>query len=275
MVMVIVIIGILSTIALRTFSSTLENSQFTATEREMDNLVWVISGNPEMITASGRTDYGYIGDTGLLPPDLDALVTDPGICGWEGPYIEMNFGADTNEHKLDAWGEEYDFSINAGRIQIASANAGTKLLDDTTHLLYNTVQVQLYNSNGLPLNYTTGDVSIEYGCGWNSLTFNDRTGKFASGSVPIGLHRVRGIGGNDTTYAYVAVVPSGDVSLEMTTYPNFGTLMSNGCGYISGNGNYIVTEQISNNGAPTFVIDRLRTMFFDGPCWGCDDTYLA
>ena len=274
MALVIALIGILSTIAIRTFSSTLGNSRFTATNREMNNLVWAISGNPDMITASGRTDYGYIGDTGQLPPDLDALIYDPGVCGWEGPYISVNFGADSNQHKLDAWDEEYNFSNNNGRIQISSVNAGTKFLDDTTHLLYNTVQVQLYNSNGLPLNGATGEVSIEYGCTWNSLTFNESTGKFTSSNVPIGMHRVRGVGGDDTTYTYVGIVPSGDVSLEMTTYPSFGTIVSNGCGFISGDGNYIISEQVSNNGAPTFVIDRLQIFFFDGPCWGCEGAYL-
>jgi len=274
LVMVIAIIGILSSIAIRTFGTALGNSRFKATDREMDNISWAISGNPEMITASGRTDYGYVGDTGLLPPDLDALVSDPGVCGWDGPYIESSFGADTNEHKLDAWEEEYGFTIDQGRISISSTNAGTKILDDTTHLLYNTVQVQLYNSNGLPLNNSTGNVSIEYGCGWNSLIFNESTGKFTSNNVPIGMHRIMGIGGDDTTYNYVSIIPSSNVSLEMTTYPNFGTLVSNGCGYISGNGNFIVSEQISNNGSPTFVINKIKTMFFDGPCWGCDDAYL-
>jgi len=276
LVLVIALIGILSTIAIRTFSSTLENARFSATNREMENLSWAIVGNPDLITASGRTDYGYVGDTGHLPPDLDALIVDPGcVCGWDGPYILADIDIEDNAYKFDSWGDEYTYNVEGdGDIQIISDSAGTKTIDNISHLLSNSVQIQLYNSGGYPLDNTSGEISIEYGCGWNSLSFNENTGKFIINTVPIGRHRVRGTGSEDTTYTIIGVVPASDINLEMTIYPKFGTLISNGCGGISGSGNYIVSEQISNTGSPTFIIEDMMVSYTNSPCLGCEYAYL-
>lgn len=91
LVMVIAIIGILSAIAVRALSTTLENARFNKTAKEMNNLVFAVVGNPDLITTFGRTDYGYVGDTGALPGSLDDLFTDNGACGWDGPYITIDF----------------------------------------------------------------------------------------------------------------------------------------------------------------------------------------
>ncbi len=275
LVLVILLISILSTIAFRSISSTLTTTRFEATSREMDNIAQAILGNPELITASGRTDYGYVGDTGQMPPDLDALVSDPDICGWDGPYLTVDVDEDGNAYKTDSWGNEYTFSIDGnGNIRLTSDSAGTKTIGNTSHILQNSVQVQVYNSDGTPLDNTSGDVAIEYGCTWNYLGFNKGTGKFVDYSVPIGHHRIRVSGSADTSYNYIGVVPASEINLEMTIYPQFGELVSNGCGGISGTGNYIVSEQISNTGSPTFIIEDMMVNFSNSPCVGCDDVYL-
>ena len=144
----------------------------------------------------------------------------------------------------------------------------------------NTVQVQLFNSDGVPLDNLSGDIGIQYGCGgpladgWHPLTFNESTGKFVINTVPIGQRLVRGVASGDTTYKTLGVVPGSNSSLEMTVYPTFGTISSDGCGIISGTGNYIVSETIVNNGTPTFLIDKISITFEDGPCWGCENAYL-
>jgi len=276
LVMVIAIIGILSAIAIRSITNTLENARFNITAKEMDRIEWATVGNPDLITTFGRTDYGYVGDTGQLPPNLDALLTDPGgVCGWDGPYISVDFDENPDDYKLDGWANPYTFTVDAiGQIQIISDSAGTKTIDDTSHILYNTVQVQLFNSDGVPLDDLSGDISVEYGCGWTPLTFNENTGKFVINTVPIGQRLVRGVASGDTTYKTLGVVPGSNSSLEMTVYPKFGTISSEGCGTISGTGNYIVSEQVNNNGSPTYLIDKITITFEDGPCWGCENAYL-
>jgi len=281
LVMVIAIIGILSAIAIRTLTGTLENARFNSTAKEMNEIVFGIVGNPDLITTFGRTDYGYVGDTGELPSNLDALFTDNGVCGWDGPYVTVDFEENPDDYKLDGWGKPYTFGINASNIlQVISDSAGTKTIDDTTDLLHNTVQVQLYNSDGVPLDNLSGDINVQYGCGgpladgWHPLSFNESTGKFVLNTVPIGQRLVRGTASGDTTYKTLGVVPGSNSSLEMTVYPTFGTISSDGCGVPGGAGDYIVSETIINNGTPTFLVDKIALTFEDGPCWACDNAYL-
>ena len=91
------------------------------TKEEMGNLKKAMAGDPKKIQDGVRTDFGYIGDWGGLPENLDALVDaqtpswsydkeKKAGAGWNGPYILETFSEEREEYKLDAWNNEYVYS---------------------------------------------------------------------------------------------------------------------------------------------------------------------
>ncbi|RME30712.1 MAG: type II secretion system protein, partial [Candidatus Zixiibacteriota bacterium] len=87
LVVVLIIVGILASVALKSLRTAGVVAKTEQTRHELDKLAWAITGNPERSSGGVRSDYGYIGDVGALPPNLDALVTNPGYATWKGPYI--------------------------------------------------------------------------------------------------------------------------------------------------------------------------------------------
>lgn len=105
-VITIIILGILSGVAVRQLSSTVATAQYEQTKLEMEALSQAIVGNPLAYSAGTRVDFGYVGDVGALPPNLDALVQNPGgYATWKGPYISR--GKTDTDFKLDGWGVAY------------------------------------------------------------------------------------------------------------------------------------------------------------------------
>ncbi|MGH8015698.1 MAG: hypothetical protein ACREBV_05865, partial [Candidatus Zixiibacteriota bacterium] len=100
-----------------------------------------------------RTSYGYVGDVGGMPPNLDALVSNPGsYATWKGPYLRDDYlpssGSSNTEFKVDEWGTAYNYS--AGNT-IASTGGGTtitrNLANSVSDLLYNSVAVAVTDLN--------------------------------------------------------------------------------------------------------------------------------
>jgi len=92
LVMVIIIIGILAGVGMKSMDSALVTAKIESTKRELDALAGAVAGNPDIISNGCRVDFGYMGDVGSLPANLDALVTSPGgYATWKGPYIKNNF----------------------------------------------------------------------------------------------------------------------------------------------------------------------------------------
>ena len=77
-VVVIVIIGILATVALQTMDGAVDNSRHQEAQEELGLLAEAIIGNPNLVSGGVRTDFGYVGDIGALPTSLDNLVSNPG-----------------------------------------------------------------------------------------------------------------------------------------------------------------------------------------------------
>ena len=59
----------------------------------------------------------YAMDVGSLPPNLDALVTDPGVTNWRGPY--------SSSVPTDAWGTPFIYSASGREFEIRSDADGT------------------------------------------------------------------------------------------------------------------------------------------------------
>jgi general secretion pathway protein G len=109
-VMVIIILGILASIAMKSLDTVLQTTRIEETKRELRMLAIAIACNSELYSSGLRTDYGYVGDIGNLPTSLDDLVTNPGYSTWNGPYIKSDFTSFSDDFKLDAWGNNYIYT---------------------------------------------------------------------------------------------------------------------------------------------------------------------
>ncbi|MEA1981185.1 MAG: prepilin-type N-terminal cleavage/methylation domain-containing protein, partial [candidate division Zixibacteria bacterium] len=78
MIIVILIISVLTTITLKSLKTSSDINRVEETKEELLQLAYSIAGNPNLVSSGKRTDFGYIGDIGALPVNLDALVQNPG-----------------------------------------------------------------------------------------------------------------------------------------------------------------------------------------------------
>lgn len=90
LVVVIVILAILAAVIVPNFMHRTEDAK-------MANAVATIK------TLDGAIDM-YTVDTGSLPPTLDALITNPQVKGWNGPYLKNQSNV-----PMDPWGHPYTF----------------------------------------------------------------------------------------------------------------------------------------------------------------------
>ena len=113
LVIIIVILGILSAVAIPRVGNLLGTSKIRATEGELRIIRDAIAGSGEVVSGGAIVGAGYKNDVGSSPPDLDALITKPAAVsawnkylqrGWNGPYLQDD---GTDEFKLDAWEVAY------------------------------------------------------------------------------------------------------------------------------------------------------------------------
>ena len=125
-VMVIIIMAIIAAVAMRSMDKGLETARVEETRNEMNQLAEAIAGNPSLYSNGMRTSFGYVGDVGSLPANLDALTTNPGYGTWKGPYIRSDFSGYASDFKKDAWGVNYVY--NAAARTITSTGSGTNIV---------------------------------------------------------------------------------------------------------------------------------------------------
>ena len=233
LVLALVIIGVLASVGLKSLGTVNQTSRIEETRQEMERLAHAIAGDPSLVSGGSRSDFGYVGDVGSLPPNLDALVANPGgFATWDGPYLvdEFTSGGANTGFKYDAWGAAYSF---AG-MSIASTGGGltlTRQLATTSDdLLRNQVRVVVSDLDHTPPGPTYADsvlfvLRVPNGTGsYANRSRTPRNDGFASfDSVPLGMHDLRLIylPTADTLHRKVVVYP-GEVSyLEMSLAENF------------------------------------------------------
>ncbi|MEW5795251.1 MAG: carboxypeptidase-like regulatory domain-containing protein [Candidatus Zixiibacteriota bacterium] len=218
LVVVIVVIGILAGVAMQSMTASVDDLRRTSTEREMDLLAKAIVGNPSLTQNGQRSDFGYVGDIGAFPPNLDALRTNPGGYGtWVGPYLAASYAQDATGFKLDAWGAPYSY---AGGITITSTGSGTtlteKIADATGDYLLNRINGTILDAaNELPgATWADSiDITITFPDGTGGLatkTYHpNAAGQFTLDSIPVGQHPVRAVfqPETDTVIRYLTVLP--------------------------------------------------------------------
>lgn len=235
LVVVILIIGIITSIAIRSLRSTNETARTEQTKKELDQLASAIAGNPQLVSGGVRTDFGYVGDIGSMPPNLDVLVQNPGgYSTWDGPYIHDDFyPQDTSsetEFKIDAWGTAY---VYGGGPTITSTGGGTSITREIAssldHLLRNRVSAVVTDLDNTPPGEMYKDsvaFLLTYPNGSGSMTTRTRypatDGFVRFDSIPIGSHRMQVVytPANDTLTHMVNVKPGQDCYTTVSLYDN-------------------------------------------------------
>jgi len=232
LLVVLLIIGILSTVALRTIDATRDRGLFDETTTEMNKLVQAMVGNPDLTSDGRRVDFGFYGDMERLPDSLAELVKNTtGSIYWHGPYFKLMRAGDTASYRYDGWGGIYTFNPSNGWLT-ASGNGKfpmtVKVADTITQLSDNIVAgtitdiddappgtntvltpltVTLYYNNpdvhgGNADTTAVPDIDGHYEFSLTSTTPGGRIG------VPIGVHKMVAKWGNrDSLIRWVTVVP--------------------------------------------------------------------
>jgi len=225
-IMVIVILGILAAVAMKTLDSGLETSRIEETRRELDQLALAIGGNPELFSNGFRSDFGYVGDVGSMPANLDALVTNPGYGTWKGPYIKSDYSSFADDYKRDAWGQTYVYS---GSTTIKSTGGApdtlTRILTSaTTNLTANGVTALITDGAGNPPGDSASKVrvvlSYPNGAGGtkDSTLIPNSSGMVTyANCVPVGNRTIKAIyiATNDTVQTMVCVLPKSTIQSSL------------------------------------------------------------
>jgi len=223
LIIVIIIMGIIATIATRKMSGTIETAKYEQTKQEMDQLAFAIAGDPHLYLNGSRTDFGYVGDVGALPPNLDALAQNPGgYSTWDGPYIAGGFNSD--DFKKDAWSALYTYTDTLIRSTGSGSNIDKLFANSSTDLLNNVIEGFVtdanYNMPGavykdsmfIRLTYPDGS-----GGTTTASTIPSAKGNFSFANIPIGSHTLTVVYLPDTdTASYnIGVNPASTVKLSL------------------------------------------------------------
>jgi len=196
LVMVIIIMGILALVATMNFSSVLDTAKYEAARAELESVARAIVGNPDLYDNGRRSDFGYVGDIGALPPNLDALVTNPGYATWRGPYIKGDFAS--TDFKSDPWGVNFQIIGTTLRSTGAGTNIDKLFAPSSAALLTNAVTGVLVDAGqSAPGSIYKDSVSIVLyypdGAGGTTgaATAPSASGSFTFAAVPVGNHTLR------------------------------------------------------------------------------------
>lgn len=216
--MVIIIIGVLAAVAMQSATVMVQDARRIQTEREMETLAHAITGDPSMVSNGGRTDFGYVGDVGSFPTNLQALYENPGgYSTWDGPYLPPGIFEDTIGFKTDEWGTLYAYT---GGVTIQSTGSGTtlsrKVADAVTDYTLNSLSGIIMDADdSLPgviyMDSVDITVTIPNGSGGAATKSYapDAVGAFTLDSLPVGTHPLKLIytPNVDTLLRYVTILP--------------------------------------------------------------------
>lgn len=112
LLIVMVIIGILASAAVKTWDVTLERQRIEETIKELEEIGRAIVGDERLTYLGTRVDFGFVGDCGMLPRSLIDLATKPDYVDsslWNGPYVKPTFIENPRGFLTDAWGDSYRY----------------------------------------------------------------------------------------------------------------------------------------------------------------------
>jgi prepilin-type N-terminal cleavage/methylation domain-containing protein len=236
LIVVLLIIGALASVAVKSLSVANRTARAEETKRELEHIAFAIAGNPDLVSGGSRTDFGFIGDMGSFPPDLNALVANPGgWITWQGPYISDKFSTDgsSSRFQYDAWGVAYDYSGGIAITSVGGPESITRqLANSAADLLYNQVSLVVVDLDNTPpgTDYKDSiDFVLDYPDGAGSISRVIKNpggnGYVQFDSIPVGSHLVRivYVPDNDTLVRRVTVEPGEDFYSEVVLGANYRT----------------------------------------------------
>jgi prepilin-type N-terminal cleavage/methylation domain-containing protein len=237
LLVVIVIVSIIASVALRSLKSINNAARAERTKEELNQLAYAIAGDPNMYSGGIRIDFGYIGDVGSMPPNLDALVKNTsGLASWNGPYLHDDYlisaASNSTGFKTDEWGANYSYS---GGNTISSNGTGSaitrQIANSVDDLLYNAVAITITDINQIPPGAIYKDsvavnLTLPNGAGGNvTISRIPTSDGFARiDSVPIGQHELEVIYQPlaDTLKRKVTVNPGMQSNINLNLFVSFG-----------------------------------------------------
>ncbi len=246
----VAVIAIVTGIALLAYKSISDQSKYEETRQKFDLLEKGIVGDISLTQKGDRTSFGYVGDMGSLPPNLDALVnattpawaynpaTPPcnGICnegaGWKGPYLPGDFTGQT-AYRTDGWGNAIQYSQTGGGFTLTSYGPdGT--VGGNDDVVITVAQNNLYavsGAGGNPLTIfvtnagapsSTAQMTVYYPTagGVNSTLLANASGICTAGvNIPYGWISVAGIDGGVTYGPKVLVLDMAHTNFNIEINP--------------------------------------------------------
>jgi prepilin-type N-terminal cleavage/methylation domain-containing protein len=217
MIIVVLIIGILGAVALRTIETTSYQAKFDKTSKEMSEITNGMIGNPDMLSEGRRINFGYIGDMGQLPISLSVLVNAE-TGNWKGPYLSRQFVEDTIGFQTDEWGKPYEYDPDNFLIRSSGGGKQTltmKIADSLTDLFENQISGTITDILGAPPATQAPNILIKLYIPRNGILVDTSLSPRIDGyyefiSVPIGYHRIavyKQYGTNDSLVRWVSVTP--------------------------------------------------------------------
>jgi general secretion pathway protein G len=114
-VVVLAIISVFAGIVGTVIGTSVLTTEIEASEDRMERLCRALlayyADTDEFPTATGDTER-----------DLSDLVIDPGVAGWNGPYIASGF--EENDFSMDAWKRAFAYTCHPGAIRCAIMTRG-------------------------------------------------------------------------------------------------------------------------------------------------------
>lgn len=223
LVVIILVVAVLVGIAASRMQESISEAKYEQTLSEMDQLTHAMTGNPETYAQGARSNFGFAGDNGALPPNLNALAHNPGgWATWNGPYIDS--GATGAEYAQDAWGTSYILSDTLLRSTGSGSNLDKVVIGSSSMVTGNVVRGNFVDADHhLPATGSSDDVVfrlvVPNGSGGYAVRIDtlNPDGTFVLSNIPMGNHTldVIAIPDADTVEIPVSVQPGRDVTLNV------------------------------------------------------------
>ena len=242
LLVVLMILSIVLTAAVRTWDVTLERGRAETTARKLSQLVQAIIGDPDYIVAGHRADFGFVGDMGRLPDSLRELVfapavTPPESSRWRGPYLRSTFNESPDGFQIDGWGDTIVYGRQYYRTTdslFVRSYGGRGMVDhsrwQTLYLPHRYIDLTSNQVDGNvvdvrgdppPVSIKTLKVTLYYPIDGKltEVTPGSVIPQFVFTGVPQGTHRIQAMYINWDTIPWDTALATQDI----TVYPGIGT----------------------------------------------------
>ncbi len=213
-IVILVVMSILAAVAVPVALRVFETAAEDATREEMINLKKAMIGDSNRRQSAARGNFGFLGDMGRLPINLDELYRQGSLisfsynnakqagAGWKGPYITGSFtGEEADEFKKDGLGNDYALTVGASELDGVLTSSGLDGVQGTAddislEILPVETTATLRGSVKDALGNGISNVSVDLNFASNGILTSvtattDTNGNYSFSSVPFGPRSVQ------------------------------------------------------------------------------------